>query len=91
MMNTKIIDVKTYKNDEVGILVQVVLTELLIIFAIIDLMSDKFMPAFYAIIVMLMFTMAYNNNRIYKRKYMTPIYIVVGIFVLITTIIEYVI
>ncbi len=90
-MNTKIVDVKTYKNDEVGILVQVVLTELLIIFAIIDLMSDKFMPAFYAIIVMLMFTMAYNNKRIYKRKYMTPIYIVVGIFVLITTIIEYVI
>lgn len=90
-MNTKIVDVKTYKNDEVGILVQVVLTELLIIFAIIDLMSDKFMPAFYAIIVMLMFTMAYNNNRIYKRKYMTPIYVVVGIFVLITTIIEYVI
>lgn len=90
-MNTKIVDVKTYKNDEVGILVQVVLTELLIIFAIIDLMSDKFMPAFYAIIVMLMFTMAYNNKKIYKRKYMTPIYIVVGIFVLITTIIEYVI
>lgn len=90
-MNTKIVDVKTYKNDEVGILVQVVLTELLIIFAIIDLMSDKFMPAFYAIIVMLMFTMAYNNKKIYKRKYMTPIYVVVGIFVLITTIIEYVI
>ena len=90
-MNKKIVDFKAYKNDEVGILVQVVLTELLIIFAVIDIISDKFMPAFYAIIVMLMFTMAYNNKMTYKRKYMTPIYIVVGIFVLITTIIEYVI
>ena len=48
------------------------------------------MPAFYAIIVMLMFIMAYNNIKFYKRKYMTGVYLAVGTFVLITTFLEYV-
>ncbi len=89
-MNTKIVDLKEYSSKEVGLLVQVVLIELMIIFAIINLISDAFMPAFYAIISMIMFTMAYNNIKFYKRKYMTPVYVLVGIFVAITTLVEYV-
>ena len=67
-MNTKIIDLKEYSSNEVGLLVQVVLIELLLIFAVINLITDIFMPAFYAILTMIMFTMAYNNKRIYKKK-----------------------
>lgn len=89
-MNTKIVDLKEYSSKEVGLLVQVILTELMLIFAIINLISDVFMPAFYAIIVMIMFTMAYNNKKFYKKKYMTSIYAIVGLFVLITTLVEYV-
>ena len=89
-MKTKIIDLKEYSSNEVGLLVQVVLIELLLIFAIINLITDVFMPAFYAIVTMIMFTMAYNNKRIYKKKYMTSIYVIVGLFVAITTIVEYV-
>ncbi len=89
-MNIKIVDLKEYSSKEVGLLVQVVLTELMIIFAIINIISDAFMPAFYAIITMIMFTMAYNNKKFYKKKYMTPIYIIVGLFVAITTLVEYV-
>lgn len=89
-MNTKIVDLKEYSSKEVGLLVQAILTELMLIFAIINLISDKFMPAFYAIIVMIMFTMAYNNVKFYKKKYMTSIYIIVGLFVLVTTLVEYV-
>ena len=48
------------------------------------------MPAFYAILAMLMFTMAYNNKTFYKKKYMTSIYTIVGLFVAITTIVEYI-
>ncbi len=88
-MNTKIIDLKEYSSDEVGLLVQVVLIELLLIFAIINLITDIFMPAFYAILAMIMFVMAYNNQRIYKKKHMTKIYLIVGIFVTISTIVEY--
>lgn len=88
-MNTKIVDLKEYSSKEVGLLVQVVLLELMLIFGIITLLSDAFLPAFYAIISMIMFTMAYNNKKFYKKKYMTPIYIIVGLFVAITTLVEY--
>ena len=89
-MNTKVVDIKGYKSDQVGLLVQVVLTELMLIFGIINLISDAFMPAFYAIISMIMFTMAYNNVKFYKKKYMTSVYVIVGLFVAITTIVEYI-
>ena len=89
-MHTKIVELKEYSSKEVGLLVQVVLMELLLIFGIINIITDVFMPAFYAIIVMIMFTMAYNNKTVYKKKYMTGIYIIVGIFVLVTTLLEYV-
>lgn len=89
-MKTKIVDLKEYSSNEVGLLAQVVLIELLLIFAIINLITDVFMPAFYVILTMIMFVMAYNNKKIYKKKYMTSVYVVVGIFVLISTLVEYV-
>lgn len=89
-MNIKIVELKEYSSKEVGLLVQVVLIELLLIFAVINLITDVFMPAFYAILTMIMFVMAYNNKKIYKKKNMTFIYTVVGIFVLISTLMEYV-
>ena len=88
-MKTKIVDLKEYSSKEVGLLVQAVLIELLLIFSIISLISSAFMPAFYAILSMIMFVMAYNNIKFYKKKYMTPIYIIVGLFVAITTFVEY--
>ena len=89
-MNTKIIEIKEYSNKEVGLLTQAVLTELVIIFAVISMLSEEFMPAFYSVMTMLLFNLAYNNKKIYKRKYMTSIYVITGIFVLITTIVEYI-
>ena len=89
-MSTKIVDLKEYKSDQVGLLVQAVLTELVLIFGIIIIMSDAFLPAFYAIISMTMFTMAYNNKTFYKKRYMTSVYTIIGLFVAITTILEYV-
>ncbi|MBQ2946561.1 MAG: hypothetical protein IJE04_01750 [Bacilli bacterium] len=89
-MSTKIVDLKEYSSKEVGLLVQVVLTELVLIFGIINLISDAFMPAFYAILSMILFTMAYNNVKFYKKRYMTSIYIIIGLFVAITTLVEYV-
>ena len=89
-MKTKIVELKEYSSNEVGLLVQVVLIELLLIFAVINLITDVFMPAFYAILSMIMFVMAYNNQKIYKKKNMTKIYLIVGIFVTVSTIMEYV-
>ncbi len=88
-MNTKIVDVKEFKNDRVGILVEVVLIEMMIIFSILNLINEAFLPALYIIISMILFTMAYNNIKIFKKKYMTPVYIITGLFVVITTFMEY--
>ena len=89
-MNTKVINLKEYSYDEVGLLLQVILIELLLIFAIVNMISKAFEPAFYSILTMIMFVMAYNNKKIYKKKHMTLIYTVVGLFVLISTLVEYV-
>ena len=89
-MSTKVVDLKEYKSDQVGLLVQAVLTELMIIFGIINLISDALLPAFYTIISMILFTMAYNNIKFYKKKYMTSVYVIVGLFVAITTLVEYI-
>lgn len=89
-MHTKIVDLKEYSSKEVGLLVQAILIEILIIFSVITLISNKFLPAFYSILTMIMFTMAYNNKKFYKKKYMTSLYIIVGLFILVTTIVEYV-
>ena len=85
-MSTKIVDVKEYNNNEVSLLTQVVLTELLIIFGIISIFTSIFMPVFYIIIALLMFNMAYNNIKFFKKKYMTFVYIIIGIYILVTTI-----
>ena len=89
-MSTKVVNIKEYSSKEVSLLTQAVLTEILIIFAIFTAMSKKFFPAFYAIVSLIMFNMAYNNNKFYKKKNMTAIYIILGLFVAITTIVEYV-
>lgn len=87
-MNTKIVSVKEYDNKDVSLLTQVVLTELLIIFGVIRIFTDIFMPIFYIIIALLMFNMAYNNTKFFKKKYMTFIYIIVGLYLVVTTILE---
>ena len=87
-MHTKIVDLKEYSNDEVSLFTQAILTELFIIFLIISIFTDIFKPVLYILISLLMFNMAYNNAKFFKRKRMTIIYIVIGLFVLISTIME---
>ena len=89
-MKTKVVNVKEYSSKKVGLLTQAILTEMLILFSIITLINKIFIPIFYLIIVMLMFNLAYNNQKFYKKKYMTQIYIIVGFFVAITTVLEYI-
>ena len=89
-MHTKVIELKEYSNKEVGLLVQAVLIEVMIIFAIISIFAHEFLDPFYIILSLILFTMAYNNKKIYKKKNMTSIYIIVGMFVLVATLVEYI-
>ena len=89
LMNTKVIEIKEYSNDNVGILIQVVLTEMTIIFAIMGLIDKTLLPIFYFVMSLLLLCMAYNNKKTYKRKYITAACLYVSIFVIISTILEY--
>ena len=89
-MNTKVVEIKEYSNKEVGLLAQAILTELVLIFLVISILSSAFMPALYGILTLLMFKLAYNNIKIFRKRYMTSVYVITGLFVLITTIVEYV-
>ena len=91
MKDVKIVNLKEYSSKEVGLLVQFVLIEVLLVFAVLTLLVSEFLNAFYIILSLIMFTMAYNNKKFYKKKYMTGIYVIVGLFVLISTLLEYVI
>jgi hypothetical protein len=66
-MNTKVVEIKEYSNKEVGLLTQAILTELVIIFLVITMLSNAFMPALYGILTMLMFNLAYNNIKIFRK------------------------
>lgn len=90
MKDVKIVDLKEYNSKEVGLLVQIVLIEILLIFAVLTLIVSEFLNAFYIILSLVMFTMAYNNKKFYKKKYMTGIYTIVGFFVFVSTIVEYI-
>lgn len=88
-MHTKIVELKEYTNDSISLLTQVVLLEATIIFGIISLISNEFLPVFYIVMSLLLFNFAYNNYKFFKRRFMTIMYILVGLFVLITTLLEY--
>lgn len=86
-MNTKVMDIKFIKKEDIGIILQILLLILVIIFGIIYwLKNTSFM--FYIFVSLLMFVMAFNNKYIYKKKYMTLVYVLVGLFVLISTLVE---
>lgn len=85
-MSIKTVKVKEYDNKEVSLLTQVILTEFVVIFGIISIFTDIFMPVFYIIISILLFNIAYNNYKVFKKKYMTAVYIIIGAYILVTTI-----
>ena len=62
----------------------------MIIFAILSIFASEFINAFYIILTLIMFTMAYNNKRVFKKKYMNIVYISIGIYILVSTLLEYV-
>ncbi len=63
--------------------IQIVLTVLTVILAIVVLFYQDMMRVFQLSLGCCLLMMAYNNQKIYKRKNITIIYVVVGIILLI--------
>jgi hypothetical protein len=71
--------------DQVGILLQVVLIICVLYLLIMSIFINEFMVVLQAVCGLTLLCMAYNNQITYKRKLMTFIYGIVGIFCLVTS------
>ena len=63
--------------------IQIVLSVLLLVVGIITLFYRKLFPVLEIVIACDLFCLAYNNNKLFKRKELTTMYIVFGVLVLI--------
>ena len=70
------------EESKVGLYLQGASTLLTIIFALSYFVNKQFLTYLQGSFVLTMFTMAYNNYKVYKRKFVTIFYISVGLVVL---------
>ncbi len=69
-----------------GLFIQFVLLIAMIILAICTLFVPEFKVALQVLVVLLLFTMGYNNHTVFKRKGFTLLYIIAGFAFLFTII-----
>ncbi len=68
--------------EQITMLLQIALAIFLIAFGVASLFERDLFIISQILIGILMFVIGFNNHRIYKRKYMTPIYIGLGIVII---------
>jgi len=73
--------------NNVGVFVQMVLGSSIVIMMIISVFTNLFYTQLQILIVPELLVMAYNNQKLYKRKYMTIIYIALALYILISLIV----
>ena len=68
---------------DLGLMAQLVLVLILIVILLLSLFYKFLLPVAEIVAGLALIVMGYNNQRIYKRKAMTIIYIVFGVLVLV--------
>lgn len=69
--------------NEIGLFIQSVLIICAIALGIITVFENHFAIVLEFILSLTMFTMAYNNRKVFKRSFFTIVYIVGGLFCLV--------
>lgn len=71
-----------YYHDSIVIFLQVILTLAVMVVGIISIFKKgSFFLAFEIITSLLMFLMAYNNYKIYRKEKLTIIYVITGLLI----------
>ena len=91
MHNVEIYEIKSFSFKRISLYVQIFLTiclfgALVAAFFIKNMHIMKII--LYAILTLLMLIMAYNNKNFFKRKYMTYIYLVISVILIISMVVE---
>lgn len=68
--------------NQITLLLQITLSIYVVTFAIAAMFENSLFIISEILIGLLMFVIAYNNHKIYKRKYMTAVYIGFGIVII---------
>ena len=74
--------------NNTSLFVQAIVLVLLVIVSISSLFVQEFAVSVKALLAILLLTMAYNNYFIFRRKGFTLIYSLVGLFFMVTAILE---
>ena len=74
--------------DNIGMFIQLVLGVAIIIMMIISIFTNVLYTPLQILIIPELCIMAYNNQKIYKRKYMTFIYLALALYILVSLIIS---
>lgn len=85
MHNVEIYDLKTFQFKKVSLYIQIFLTICLFIALVASIFiknTDLMILILYGILSLLMLIMAYNNQKFYKRKYMTYIYLIISVILI---------
>lgn len=75
-------------NNDVGLLIQIILVFFVLVFSIITFFQPIFLVMSEILVAFLMFIMAYNNQKTFKRKGITYVYIITGIIMLLLSIVS---
>lgn len=67
---------------QITMLLQITLAIFVVTFGVASLFCREFYLICQILVGLLMFVIAYNNHKIYKRKYMTAIYLGLGIVII---------
>lgn len=90
MHNVEFIDIKTFSFKNISLYVQMFLIICLfgVFIASFFIDSDIILLIIYGVLALLMLIMAYNNQKFYKRKYMTYIYLVISVILIGSIVVE---
>ena len=67
---------------------QLIVAMLLVIALLVGMFVKGLDIIVFSLMAILLFILSYNNYKIYKRKYMSPIYLIFGIIVLAKVVME---
>ena len=73
--------------NNIGVFIQMVLGVSIVIMMIISIFTGLLYTQLQILIVPELLIMAYNNQKLYKRKYMSIIYIVLALYISISLIV----
>lgn len=79
---------KEYKVKKIGLNTQFTLMIVLIILLVLRLFNPFFKAYYLLALAINLLVIAYNNHTIYKRKYFTLLYLIVGLISLIIFFVE---